>query len=36
MEPIISDILPIENAPSLYGRLASGDPGLMGVVFDWS
>jgi len=36
MEPIISDIVPIEDAPGLYGRLASGDPALMGAVFDWS
>ncbi|NLH99323.1 MAG: zinc-binding dehydrogenase [Chthonomonadales bacterium] len=35
MEPIISDILPIAEAPALYGRLAAGDPALMGVVFDW-
>lgn len=36
MEPIISDVLSVEEAPSLYARLAAGDPELRGVVFRWS
>jgi 2-desacetyl-2-hydroxyethyl bacteriochlorophyllide A dehydrogenase len=35
MGPIISDVVPIAEAPRLYARLAQGDPALMGVVFDW-
>ncbi|MBM3494391.1 MAG: zinc-binding dehydrogenase [Armatimonadetes bacterium] len=36
MAPVISDVLPISDAPPLYERLAAGDPALLGVVFDWS
>lgn len=33
--PVLSDLVPIENAPQLYNRLAEGDPSLLGVVFEW-
>ncbi len=36
LRPIVSDVLPITDAPEPYRRLADGDPELMGVVFDWS
>lgn len=36
MKPIISDILPISEAPGLYERLGAGDPNLIGIVFDWT
>lgn len=36
MGPIISDVVPIAEAPAVYGRLAAGDPALMGVVFEWT
>lgn len=36
MDPVVSDVVPIDEAPAIYGRLAAGDPNLLGVVFDWS
>lgn len=35
IRPILSHVLPVEEAPRLYERLAAGDPDLMGIVFTW-
>jgi 2-desacetyl-2-hydroxyethyl bacteriochlorophyllide A dehydrogenase len=35
LAPIVSHIVPIDEAPGIYDRLANGDEDLLGVVFDW-
>ena len=32
---MVTDLVPVAQAPELYGRLAKGDPDLLGVAFDW-
>ncbi len=34
--PVVSDIVPIDEAPNMYRRLADGDEALHGVIFDWT
>ena len=32
---LVTDLVPVADAPALYTRLAAGDPNALGVVFDW-
>ena len=32
---MVTDCVPVAQAPAMYARLAKGDPDLLGVVFDW-
>jgi 2-desacetyl-2-hydroxyethyl bacteriochlorophyllide A dehydrogenase len=36
IEPVVSDIVPIGEAPAMYERLAHRGDELLGVVFDWT
>ena len=36
IEPVISDIVPIDQAPATYERLAHCGDELLGVIFDWT
>ena len=36
IEPMVSHILPIDEAPGLYDKLATAPGELLGVVFDWT
>jgi threonine dehydrogenase-like Zn-dependent dehydrogenase len=33
--PLVTDLLPLRDAPTMYDRLAKNDPNVLGVVFDW-
>lgn len=36
IEPVISDLVPIDRAPAMYERLAHHGDQLLGVIFDWT
>lgn len=36
IEPMVSHVLPIDEAPGLYEKLASASGELLGVIFDWT
>lgn len=36
LRELVSHLVPIEEAPEIYPRLAAGDPSFLGVVFDWT
>ena len=36
LRELVSHLVPIEEAPGIYPRLAKNDPSFLGVVFDWT
>lgn len=36
LRPLISHVVPVAEAPSLYAKMAAGDSDVLGAVFDWS
>ncbi|MGB8355730.1 MAG: zinc-binding alcohol dehydrogenase [Chthoniobacteraceae bacterium] len=36
LRELVSHLVPFEQAPEIYPRLAAGDPEFLGVVFDWT
>ncbi len=36
VEPLITHRLAYTDAPEAYRAMLTGDPGMLGVVFDWS
>lgn len=35
IEPMVSHIVSIDDAPDIYEKLGNRDPSLLGVIFDW-
>jgi 2-desacetyl-2-hydroxyethyl bacteriochlorophyllide A dehydrogenase len=33
--PLVTDLVPVGDAPAIYQKLAANDPDTLGVVFDW-